>query len=101
QQPGKIGFATSGVGTYGHFAGELLRIASGADFVHVPYRGSGPALNDLAAGHVQLMIAGELVELHKAGTVKVLATTNEQRFEGLPDVPTMAESGYPQFKLHS
>ena len=64
----RYGFATSGVGTYGHFAGELLKIASGTDLVHVAYKGSGPALNDLAAGHVPLMIAGELVELAKAGT---------------------------------
>jgi tripartite-type tricarboxylate transporter receptor subunit TctC len=100
-QPGTIGFATSGVGTYGHFAGELLKIASGADLLHVPYRGSGPALSDIAAGHVPLMIAGELVELAKAGKIRILATTNERRWRELPDVPTMKESGYPQFTAHS
>ena len=101
EKPGTIGFATSGVGTYGHFAGELFKIASGADLLHVPYRGSGPALNDLAGGHVQLMIAGELVELAKAGKIRVLATTNERRWPELPDVPSLKELGYPQFTLHS
>lgn len=101
EKPGTINFATSGVGTYGHFAGELLKIAAGADLKHVPYRGSGPALNDITAGHVQLMVAGELVELAKAGKVKVLATTNERRWHELPDVPSLKELGYPQFTVHS
>jgi tripartite-type tricarboxylate transporter receptor subunit TctC len=101
EKPGQIGFATSGIGTYGHFAGELLKISSGANLLHVPYKGSGPALNDLAAGHVPLMVAGELVELAKANKIRVLATTNERRWPELPDVPTMAEAGFPQFKLHS
>ena len=95
------GFATSGVGTYGHFAGELLKISSGADLLHVPYKGSGPALNDIAAGHVPLMMAGELVELAKAGKIRILATTNERRWHEFPDAPTMKESGFPQFTLHS
>lgn len=100
-KPKTIGFASSGVGTYGHFAGELFKIVAGVDLLHVPYKGSGPALNDLTAGHVPLMIAGELVELGKAGKVKVLATTNETRSPELPDTPTLKESGYPQFTLHS
>ncbi len=100
-KPGTIGVATSGVGTYGHFAVELLKLAAGADLLHVPYRGSGPALNDLAAGHVPLMMAGELVELAKAKKITVLATTNERRWPEMPDVPTMAESGFPRFTLHS
>ncbi len=101
EKPGTINFATSGVGTYGHFAGELLKIAAGADLKHVPYRGSGPAMNDLAAGHVQLMVAGELVELAKAGKIRVLATTNERRWYELPDVPSLKELGFPQFTVHS
>jgi tripartite-type tricarboxylate transporter receptor subunit TctC len=101
EKPGQIGFATSGVGTYGHFAGELLKISSGANLLHVPYKGSGPAMNDLAAGHVPLMVAGELVELGKAGKIRILATTNERRWHELPEVPTMKEAGFPQFTLHS
>lgn len=100
-KPGTLGFATSGVGTYGHFAGELLEISTGADLVHVAYKGSGPALNDIAAGHVPLMIAGELVELAKAGKVRILATTNQRRWPELPDAKTMLEQGFPQFTLDS
>ena len=101
EKPGTIGFATSGVGTYGHFAGELLKISSGTDLIHIAYKGSGPALTDLSAGHVPMMIAGELVELAKGGKIHVLATTNERRWPGLPDVKTMKEQGYPQFTVHS
>lgn len=101
EKPGTYGFATSGVGTYGHFAGELLKMASGTDLVHIAYKGSGPALNDLSAGHVPLMVAGELVELAKAGRIRVLATTNERRSPELPDVKTMKEQGYAQFTVHS
>jgi tripartite-type tricarboxylate transporter receptor subunit TctC len=101
EKPGTIGFATSGVGTYGHFAGELLKISSGTDLIHIAYKGSGPALTDLSAGHVPVMIAGELVELAKAGKIHVLATTNERRWPGLPEVKTMKEQGYPQFTVHS
>jgi tripartite-type tricarboxylate transporter receptor subunit TctC len=101
EKPGTINFASSGVGTYGHFAGELLKISAGIDLKHVPYRGSGPAMNDLAAGHVQLMVAGELVELAKAGKIRVLATTNERRWHELPDVPSLKELGFPQFTVHS
>ena len=101
EKPGTLGFATSGVGTYGHFAGELLKMSADIDLVHIAYKGSGPALNDISAGHVPLMVAGELVELAKAGKVRVLATTNERRWPELPDVKTMKEQGYPQFTVHS
>ena len=101
EKPGTYGFATSGIGTYGHFAGELLKMAAGIDLIHVAYKGSGPALTDITAGHVPLMVAGELVELSKAGKIRVLATTNERRSPELPDVKTLKEQGYPQFTLHS
>lgn len=101
EKPGTLGFATSGVGSYGHFAGELFELSAGIDLVHVAYKGSGPALVDLTAGHVPLMIAGELVELAKSGKVRVLATTNERRWPELPDAKTMKEQGYPQFTVHS
>lgn len=101
EKPGFYGFATSGIGTYGHFAGELLKISSGTELIHIAYKGSGPALIDISAGHVPLMVAGELVELGKAGKVRVLATTNERRSPELPDVKTMKEQGYPQFTVHS
>ncbi len=100
-KPGTIGYASSGIGTYSHLVGELLGIASGAPLKHIPYRGSGPALNDIVAGHVPLMIGGELGDLGKAGKIRILATTNEKRSPDFPDVPTMKESGFPQFIAHS
>jgi len=101
QKPDTLGYASSGIGTYSHLAGELLKIASGAPIKHIPYRGSGPALNDIVAGHVALMIGGELGELAQAGKIRILATTNEKRSPEFPDVPTMKESGFPQFVAHS
>jgi len=101
QKPNTLGYASSGIGTYSHLAGELVAIASGAPIKHIPYRGSGPALNDIVAGHVALMIGGELGDLAKAGKIRILATTNEKRSPEFPDVPTMKESGFPQFVAHS
>jgi tripartite-type tricarboxylate transporter receptor subunit TctC len=101
QKPDTLGYASSGIGTYSHLAGELLKIAAGAPIKHIPYRGSGPALNDIVAGHVALMIGGELGDLAKAGKIRILATTNEKRSPEFPDVPTMKESGFPQFVAHS
>lgn len=101
QKPDQLGYASSGVGTYSHLAGELVKIASGAPIKHIPYKGSGPALNDIVAGHVALMIGGELGELAQAGKITILATTNEKRSPDFPNVPTMKESGFPQFTAHS
>jgi tripartite-type tricarboxylate transporter receptor subunit TctC len=100
-KPDQLGYASSGVGTYSHLAGELVKIASGAPIKHIPYKGSGPALNDIVAGHVALMIGGEIGELTQAGKITMLATTNEQRSPDFPNVPTMKESGFPQFVAHS
>jgi tripartite-type tricarboxylate transporter receptor subunit TctC len=100
-KPDQLGYASSGVGTYSHLAGELVKIAAGAPIKHIPYKGSGPALNDIVAGHVALMIGGELGELAQAGKITMLATTNEQRSPDFPNVPTMKESGFPQFVAHS
>jgi tripartite-type tricarboxylate transporter receptor subunit TctC len=100
-KPDQLGYASSGIGTYSHLAGELVKIASGAPIKHIPYKGSGPALNDIVAGHVALMIGGELGELAQAGKITILATTNEKRSPDFPNVPTMKESGFPQFTAHS
>ncbi|HYF18295.1 MAG TPA: tripartite tricarboxylate transporter substrate binding protein [Ramlibacter sp.] len=100
-KPGSIQYASSGIGTYAHLAGEMLTLASGAPLVHVPYKGFGPAVIDLRAGHVPAMIAGELAELGKSGAVRLLAVTNETRSPDFPDVPTLKELGFPQFVTHS
>lgn len=101
EKPGTIGYATSGIGTYGHLAGELMTQAAGAPMVHIPYKGTGAAIADILAGHVPVMIAGELGDLTKDGGVRILATTNQTRPPDFPNVPTMKELGYPQFVADS
>jgi len=93
--PGKANYATSGAGTVPHFAGQLLAQAAGVPMTHVAYRGGAPAAQDLIGGQVPLMVdtASETLEHHKAGKVRILAVTGEQRSKTLPDVPTLKESG--------
>ena len=78
---------------------ELLKRASGADIRHVPYKGGTPAVNDLLAGHVQFLIIAipSVVSHVNAGKLRALAVTSPQRFEGMPEVPTVSESGYSGF----
>jgi tripartite-type tricarboxylate transporter receptor subunit TctC len=95
QNPGKVTFSSSGVGTATHLVAELFKTAAGVEMQHVPYRGSAPALNDMIAGRVDVMFdypvsVGPHVE---AGKLKVLATTAPERLRAFPDVPTMAELG--------
>ncbi|KQT13466.1 Bug family tripartite tricarboxylate transporter substrate binding protein [Ramlibacter sp. Leaf400] len=93
--PGRANYATSGAGTVPHFAGQLLAQATGVPMTHVPYKGGAPAAQDLIGGQVPLMLdtASETLEHHKAGKVRILAVTGEQRTRALPDVPTLKESG--------
>jgi tripartite-type tricarboxylate transporter receptor subunit TctC len=96
EKPGTIGYASSGIGNLQPSGRRAVQHRRRADQAH-PLRGSGPALNDIVAGHVPLMIGGELGDLGKAGKIRILATTNEKRSPDFPDVPTMKESGFPQF----
>jgi tripartite-type tricarboxylate transporter receptor subunit TctC len=93
--PDKANYATSGAGTVPHFAGLLLGQASGVPLTHVAYRGGAPAAQDLIGGQIPLMVdtASETLEHHKAGKVRILAVTGEQRTRALPDVPTLKEVG--------
>ena len=95
---GKINMASAGIGSPGHVAGELFKMMAGVDLVHVPYRGSAPALTDLFGGQVQVMFnpVQELIEHIKAGRLRSLAVTTETRQAVLPDIPTMGEfvAGY-------
>jgi tripartite-type tricarboxylate transporter receptor subunit TctC len=94
QQPGKIDFASSGNGTGAHLAGELFKSMAGVDLVHVPYKGSAPALNDLLGGHVRLsfsVIPPALPHV-KAGSLKALAVTGSRRSPTTPETPTIAET---------
>jgi tripartite-type tricarboxylate transporter receptor subunit TctC len=91
--PGKINMASAGVGGPQHLAGELFKSMAGLNLVHVPYRGSTPAITDLLAGQVQLMFDVTVTALPqiRAGKLRALAVTSSQRIESLPDTPTVAE----------
>ena len=92
--PGKVNMASAGVGTSGHLAGELFKMMTGADMVHVPYRGGAPALADLLAGQVQVffgVVASSMGHI-RAGRLRALAVTTATRSPALPDVPALAES---------
>ena len=98
--PGKITFASSGIGTSHQLSGELLKALANVDLLHVPYKGSAPAHVDLMGNTVDIMFDNIVpVTPHiKSGKLKALAVTTKMRAPTLPDVPTMAESGYPNFE---
>ncbi|MGZ5182210.1 MAG: Bug family tripartite tricarboxylate transporter substrate binding protein [Ramlibacter sp.] len=98
-QPGKLSYSSSGAGGGPHLAAEMFKDATGTYVLHVPYRGGGPAISDLLAGHVQLsfMTVFEASSQIKAGKLRALAVTSDKRVAALPDVPTLAESGLPGF----
>jgi tripartite-type tricarboxylate transporter receptor subunit TctC len=102
-QPGQIFYSTSGRGTVGHLAAELLNSTAGIKLVHVPYKGAGPAVIDLLAGHIQLQFASIplLVGHIQAGKLRMIAQTGEKRSATAKDVPTMIESGVPGFIVRS
>lgn len=93
--PSKANYGTSGAGTVPHFAGLMLSQAAGVPLTHVPYKGGAPAAQDLIGGQIPLMVdtASETIEHHKAGKVRIVAVTGEQRNKSLPDVPTLKEQG--------
>ena len=93
--PGKINYASQGIGTTSHTTAELFQSITGTKLTHVPYKGTAPAVNDLLAGNVDLMF-NELatsIELHKSGQARILAVTVKDRVPSLPDIPTLEEVG--------
>ncbi len=98
-QPGKLSYASAGAGGAPHLAAEMFKQASGTFIVHVPYRGGGPATQDLMAGHVQLLFMTVLEASGniKAGKLRALAVTSDKRVPALADVPTLAEAALPGF----
>jgi tripartite-type tricarboxylate transporter receptor subunit TctC len=98
--PGKVDFATAGHGTTQHLSGEMLNMLAKVDLTHVAYKGGGPAAADVIAGHVPVLISGlpPAMPFIKAGTLTPLAVTSAQRSAIMPDVPTVAEAGFPGFE---
>lgn len=103
RQPGKLSYASFGTATVAHLAGEMLKWRAGIDIVHVPYKGSAPAMQDLLGGQVPLSVDGVIAaKPHiEAGRVRALAVASAQRSPALPTVPTVAEAGYPGVELDS
>lgn len=99
--PGKLSYGSAGVGAMNHVGTEWLKGMIGIDIVHVPYRGDAPVANDVASGvlGVSFVSSNVAIPLIKAGKIKALAVPSRQRMKVLPDVPTMAEAGYPDFDL--
>ncbi|MDM0043340.1 tripartite tricarboxylate transporter substrate binding protein [Variovorax dokdonensis] len=99
--PGKLSYASSGNGASSHLAGVMFNSAAGVDILHVPYKGTGPALNDLLGGQVSMSFTDVLTAMPyvKAGKLRALGVTTAKRSQALPDVPTVAEQGYPGFDV--
>ena len=101
--PGKLNFASSGAGTSQHLSGELVKLATKTDMVHIPYKGMGPAVQDFVAGHVDLLFdgMGASAAQIKAGKAKALGLMAAKRTPGFPDIPTLDELGYPGLEVSS
>jgi len=93
RQPGKLSFASGGAGSSNHLAGELLKLLAGVDLLHVPYKGAGPAMVDVMAGHVDMMLGAAGLAEARAGRVKVLGVTSAKRSPQAPELPTLSEAG--------
>jgi tripartite-type tricarboxylate transporter receptor subunit TctC len=99
--PGKLNYASSGIGSTAHLTGELLKRTAGIEMTHIVYRGAGPALADVLGGQVDLMFASIVSSLHhaKSGKLKALAVTSAKRSAVVPEFPTVAEAGVPSFGM--
>ncbi|MVW70682.1 tripartite tricarboxylate transporter substrate binding protein [Bordetella sp. 15P40C-2] len=103
EKPGALSYASTGSGSSPHLAGELFKLRTGTDMLHVPYKGAAPALTDVIAGHVQTGFKTALSALPSMqdGSIRPVAVADKQRMPELPNVPTMAEAGYPDFEVLS
>ncbi|MGY4419423.1 tripartite-type tricarboxylate transporter receptor subunit TctC [Bradyrhizobium sp. JR6.1] len=101
KNPGKLNFGSAGTGGTVHLAGEMFKQMAGVEMTHVPYKGAGPALTDLLSGNIQLMFdtLGTALPPVKSGMLRALAVSSTERIPDLPDLPTIAESGYPDYAV--
>ena len=101
QNPGKLNFGSAGTGGTIHLAGEMFKQITGIEMTHVPYKGAGPALADLLGGNIQVMFDTLSTALPpvRSGSLRALGVSSDQRSPDLPDVPTIAESGYPDYRV--
>jgi tripartite-type tricarboxylate transporter receptor subunit TctC len=99
QNPGKLNFGSSGTGSFTHLAAEMFKQMAGIEMTHVAYKGAAPALSDVMSGHIQLMFESVSLALPqiRSGLLRPLGISSAQRHAELPDVPTIAESGYPEY----
>ena len=98
--PGKINYASQGIGTTSHLTAALFETVTGTKLVHVPYKGTAPALNDIIASHVDIifMELASAIKLHEAGRARILAVATTKRIANLPDIPTLNEAGVKGFE---
>lgn len=98
--PGKINYASQGIGTTSHLTAALFERMTGSKLVHVPYKGTAPALNDIIAGHVDFifMELASAIKLHEGGKARILAVATDKRISSLPDIPTLDEAGVKGFE---
>ena len=102
-KPGSVNYASSGSGSAGHLAGELFKRVAHIDMVHIPYKGAAPALTDVVAGQAQIYFTSPIsaTPFVKGGRLRMVAVTSLKRSPSLPDIPTVAESGYPDIDVVS
>ncbi len=103
QKPGELNYASAGIGSFQHLGGELFKLQAGVNIVHVPYKGGGPAMQDVLAGHIKIMFSSliQTTPFIKSGQLRPLGTGGEKRSPVLPDVPTIAEAGVPGYAANN
>ena len=103
QKPGELEYASAGIGTFQHLGGELFKLMAGADILHVPYKGGGPAMTDVISGHVNIIFSSliQTTPFIQSGQLKPLGTGGPQRSPVLPDVPSIAEAGVPGYEANN